>query len=139
MEATTDLTYGQALQQARALPSHLENGQLAPIYQYFSGQPPQGTVVTVLSSDGCSPLEVFEAHKPRFSGAERIYVLSVPTYRENGYMNRKHLWRKILVFHAKYARHDEPITGVEFDIIGLKRETVGSPAGVLITNIRYIC
>ena len=132
------ISYGQALQEARALPSHTEGGQLTPICQYY-GKPPQGTVVTVLSTDGCSPLEVFEAHKPRFSGAERIYVLSVPTYRENGYMNKKHLWKEVLVFHARYARHDEPITGVEFDIIGLKRETVSSPAGVLIANIRYIC
>jgi hypothetical protein len=41
------------------------------------------------------------------------------------------------MFHKKWARKDKEIAKVTFEIVGIKRQTTGLPAAVLISNVKF--
>lgn len=128
--------YKEALELAKSLPTHIA-GKLQPIYQFATGV--EHKYQACLSSEDCSPAEVFEAMRFNRRGSDYYYIRQIPTFREDGkgLKKAKH-WKKVLFFHKKWARTDIPVKDVEFDIVGLKRESAKLPAGVLIDNIKFI-
>lgn len=126
--------YKTEFQKAKLLPTHV-NGELQPIYKMYDNNI---SSFDVLYTEDCSPLSIFEAIKPRYNSAERMYITSIVTYRENGSIKPKRDWLRKLMYHKPYSRKDKEVLSVNFKIVGLKRETTKLPAGVLISNVKFI-
>ena len=127
-------TYTAALNQAKALPTHI-NGELQETYKFFKEDK---YFATIMNSENANPVVVFETLNPRSSGATRFYIKTVPTYLEDGNLKKMKDWKKVLMFHKAWRRTDVNITDVTFDIVGIKRKTTHLPAGVLISNVKFI-
>ena len=126
--------YQRALIKANQLPSHI-NGVLQDHYKFYGEDKKFSNILYVKDINVAT---VFEALNLRYSGAERYYVQTIPTYREDGNLEKMKNWNKKLMFHKAWSRTDDAIKKVKFDIIGIKRKTTHLPAGVLIANIRFI-
>lgn len=124
----------QALKKAKELPTHV-NGILQERVIHFEKS--EFECVT-LYGDEATPVAIFEALRPRYSGATRYYIKEVPTKRADGTLNKKEKWEKKLMFHKAWSRTDIEVKEVKFSIVGLKRTTTHLPAGVIITDIKFV-
>jgi hypothetical protein len=128
---TTD--YQDALQKAKELPRQL-NGELQPHYQMFGDET---KFDIILSADIATKETIFDVLNRFKSGRGGKYYKTIPTYHENGNLKPQKEWKKILMFHKKWARVDKEVTGVNYEIVGIKRQTTKLPAGVLLKNITF--
>jgi hypothetical protein len=126
--------YSKVLNEAKKLPTHV-NGVLQDHYKYFGEKK---AFTKVMYHDQADPVSVFEALNIRYSGATRFYVKNIPTYREDGNLNKMRDWKKILMFHKAWSRNDIEVKDVNFEIVGIKRQTTNLPAGVLISNAEFV-
>jgi len=67
----------------------------------------------------------------------RLFVDIIPTYRDNGELEKYKKWKKILYFRKKYAKIPRLVKTVKYDIVGYKRPSKELPAGVVIDNITF--
>lgn len=124
------------LQRAKELPSHI-NGELQPIYHFFSRDKLSGAYFTIFG-ESITPVSIFKDTE-RFRLFKRTYYLkSIPTRRADGNLIPMKEWETKLMYHKKYARTDIEVKDVTFDVVGLKRQTTKLGAAVLITNIKFI-
>lgn len=126
--------YTAALNEAKELPTHV-NAQLQDHYKFYGEDK---YFSKIMYAEKVTPVSVFETLNPRYTGATRFYVQTVPTYREDGNLKKMRDWDKKLMYHKAWARTDVEVKGVNFDIVGIKRETTHLSAGVLIANVEFI-
>lgn len=122
------------LQQAKELPSHI-NGELQPIYQFFSKEKP--SLLFEIYGESITPVGIFK-EVGRFKYFKGYYLKSIPKLRNDGSVIPFKDWKTKLMFHKKYARTDIEVKDVTFDVVGLKRQTTKLGAAVLITNVKFI-
>ena len=128
-------TYTTAFNEAKELPSHID-GILQERYKFYSEKHKQG--FTSIYSPTADAVSVFKALSPQYYGAERYYIQTVKTYREDGSLKKCGDWENKLMYHKAWSRNDVEVKSVDFDIVGVKRETSNLPSGVLITDINFI-
>ena len=134
MKTLQDL-FETSYNEAKSLPTHVD-GVLQGHYKFYDDKHKQG--FTSIYSPTADVVSVFNALKPHYHSAERYYVKTVRTYREDGSLRKCGEWGKKLMYHKAWARKDVEVKSVEFDIVGLKRDTTSLPSAVLVTNIRFI-
>jgi hypothetical protein len=134
MKTLQDL-FENAYNEARSLPTHVDS-MLQERYKFYNEKHKQG--FTSIYSPTADVVSVFSALKPNYHSAERYYIKTVKTYREDGSLRKYNEWDQKLMYHKAWARKDVEVKSVEFDIVGVKRETTSLPSGVLLTNIRFI-
>jgi len=113
------MNFTEAMKAAAALPETAET----PIYQPF--ETPKTDFWPVYDD---SPVHIFE-HFHRFSRNKWI--------RENGQYYEYRVFGQELRRRRKYSRVFMNVSGVTFDIVGLKRRSSKLPAGVLINNVTF--
>jgi hypothetical protein len=116
-----------------------------PIYQDLEGNEIKENWLIIYDDDKpITPADIFTDN--RFSHAllakdgcygGRYYTRQLKTDKEGKILPRK-VYRTEVYYHRKWARKDELVTDVTFDVIGLKRKTTHLPCGVLINNIQFI-
>lgn len=111
-----------ALKQAKSL----EQDSKTDIYQFFNSKP---EYMYYAITSQC-PIHIFESvFRSQRTGSGGYYI----AYKM---VNNKP--EKVLMFHKKYSRKDIVVTSVSFEIVGLKRKSQHLPAGVIVTNIKFI-
>jgi len=128
-------TYTTAFYEAKELPSHVD-GVLQERYKFYNEKHRQG--FTQVYSPTADAVSVFKALKLKYYSAEKYYIKTIKTYRENGSLKKYNDWDQKLMYHKPYSRQDVEVKSVEFDIVGVKRATNSLPSAVLLTNIRFI-
>lgn len=128
-------TIEKKLQEAKTIKTHGENGILNP--HFFLEKEYEGLSKTLYGTDD-SPANLFLLLNPYQPGAQRYYIIEIPTYYENGNLKKQEYWDKKLMFHKAWAKTDIEVKKVSYDIVGLRRETTHLPAGVVIANIKFI-
>ena len=131
---TTKKDYNDLIIEARNLPTHVD-GILQPENIFFVQ--PHG-VYHRIYSDSATVADVFNSvgfKKGMFRG---YYSKLIPTYRPDGTLNKKSAWETKIFYHKKWARKDIEVVDVDFDIVGIKRETTQLRAAVLISNVKFI-
>jgi hypothetical protein len=134
MKTLQDL-FENAYNEARSLPTHVDS-MLQERYKFYNEKHKQG--FTSIYSPTADAVSVFKALKRKYYSAEKYYIKTIKTYRENGSLKKYNDWEKKLMYHKAYSRQDVEVKSVEFDIVGVKRATNSLPSAVLLTNIRFI-
>lgn len=128
-----EITYQQAIKEARELPTHID-GKLQPHYKMYSDE----TSFKIHYGSSYTPASVFMAMCYKRNCAQGYFLQKVPTYREDGSLKKMREWETKMFFHKPWGIEDVKVKDVTFDIVGIKRKTTHLPAGVLITNIKFI-
>jgi hypothetical protein len=134
MKTLQDL-FENAYNEAKALPTHVD-GVLQGHYKFYDDKHKQGFIS--IYSPTADLISVFYALNPHYHSAERYYIKTVSKYRKDGSLTRYGEWSRKLMYHKPWSRKDVEVKSVEFDIVGVKRETTSLPSAVLLTNIRFI-
>jgi len=129
------MDYESALELAYNTPTHDENKELKERYLFFKEN--RYRYFTCFAEKPTAA-NIFKCLKPHYLKATRLYIKRLPTYREDGNLKKMRYWEKKLMFHRAWQRSDVEVKEVDFEIVGIKRQTTHLPPAVLIQNVSFL-